>query len=111
MQQILAYETDLLEYGDIFDGSKEIEAKVEALKRGAGRTGRIDAMGGASPAIDYMKRAWSNPTPKRLAAIESGEQVVVGVNAITEGEPSPLGRRTGIDPDGRPAVEPTRSRG
>jgi (2R)-ethylmalonyl-CoA mutase len=93
MQQILAYETDLLEYGDIFDGSKVIEAKVEELKAAAREElARIDAMGGAIAAVESgaLKRALVESNAKRLAAIEAGEQVVVGVNRFTEGESSPL---------------------
>ncbi|MFN4017269.1 MAG: methylmalonyl-CoA mutase family protein [Reyranella sp.] len=94
LQQIVAFETDLLEYGDIFDGSKEIAARVEALKQEAlAEMGRIADMGGAIAAIEaaYMKQRLVESNLKRLAAIESGEQTVVGVNAYTEGAPSPLG--------------------
>src|SRR5437660_9198486 len=93
MQQIVAYETDLLEYGDLFDGSAEIAAKVEALKAEAlAEMQRIAEMGGAVAAIEaaYMKQRLVESNLKRLAAIEAGEQTVVGVNAFTEGEPSPL---------------------
>ena len=93
MQQIVAYETDLLEYADIFDGSAEITRKVEALKDEArAELARIDAMGGAVAAVDssYMKRQLVESNSNRLAAIEAGEQVVVGVNRWTETEPSPL---------------------
>ncbi|MDF3062050.1 MAG: methylmalonyl-CoA mutase, large subunit [Microvirga sp.] len=93
MQQILAYETDLLEYDDIFDGSKAIEAKVEELKSAArAELARIDAMGGAIAAVESgaLKQALVESNAKRLAAIEAGEQVVVGVNRFTEGAPSPL---------------------
>ncbi|HEX8168774.1 MAG TPA: protein meaA [Beijerinckiaceae bacterium] len=93
MQQILAYETDLLEYGDIFDGSHVIEAKVEELKAAAREElARIDAMGGAIAAVESgaLKRALVESNARRLAAIEAGEQVVVGVNRFQEGEPSPL---------------------
>jgi ethylmalonyl-CoA mutase len=93
MQQIMAYETDLLEYADIFDGSKVIEAKVEALKRDAREElRRIEAMGGAVAAIEssYMKQKLVESNAARLRQIESGEQVVVGVNRWTESEPSPL---------------------
>jgi (2R)-ethylmalonyl-CoA mutase len=93
MQQILAYETDLLEHEDVFDGSKVIEAKVAELKDAArAELARIDAMGGASAAVDTgaLKRALVESNAKRLAAIESGEQIVVGVNRYTQGEPSPL---------------------
>ena len=93
LQQIVAYETDLLEYADIFDGSIEIAAKVEALKQEAlGEMTRIADMGGAVAAIEqaYMKQRLVESNLKRLAAIEAGNQTVVGVNAFTEGEPSPL---------------------
>jgi (2R)-ethylmalonyl-CoA mutase len=93
LQQIVAYETDLLEYGDIFDGSGEIASKVEALKQDAlAEMKRIEEMGGAVAAIDsaYMKQRLVESNLRRLAAIEAGEQTVVGVNAFTEGEPSPL---------------------
>ena len=93
MQQIMAYETDLLDYADIFDGSHAIEAKVEALKDEArAEMARIEAMGGAVAAVEtsYMKRALVESNSARLAAIEAGEQVVVGVNRWTETEPSPL---------------------
>ncbi len=91
MQQIVAYETDLLEYGDIFDGSKEVEAKVEALKAEAlGELKIIDELGGAVAAIDYMKQRLVESNAERVSHIESGEQVVVGVNRWTESEPSPL---------------------
>ncbi len=91
MQQIVAYETDLLEYGDIFDGSKEIEARVEALKEEArAELAVIHDMGGAVAAIEYMKRRLVESNSVRLKAIENGEQIVVGVNKWTESEPSPL---------------------
>ncbi|MGE0701318.1 MAG: methylmalonyl-CoA mutase family protein [Hyphomicrobiaceae bacterium] len=91
MQQVLAYETDLLEYPDIFDGSKAIAAKVEALKAEArAELRRIEDMGGAVAAIDYMKRRLVESNTERLRKIETGEQVVVGVNRWTETEPSPL---------------------
>lgn len=93
LQQIVAYETDLLEYADIFDGSHAITEKVEALKAQAREElARIDAMGGAVAAIDssYMKQKLVESNTRRLKAIESGEQIVVGVNKFTEGAPSPL---------------------
>jgi len=93
MQQVVAYETDLLEYGDIFDGSTEIARKVEELKAEAREElARIDAMGGAVAAIEnsYMKQQLVESNTRRLEAIESGDQVVVGVNRWTETEPSPL---------------------
>jgi (2R)-ethylmalonyl-CoA mutase len=93
MQQILAYETDLLDYGDIFDGSAEIERKVDALKTEAKEElKRIDEMGGAVAAVEsgYMKQQLVESNTARLEAIERGEQVVVGVNKYLETEPSPL---------------------
>jgi (2R)-ethylmalonyl-CoA mutase len=93
MQQILAYETDLLEYGDIFDGSTVIAAKVAELAEAArAEIAAIDAMGGAVSAVDsgYMKSKLVESNAKRLAAIEAGEQIVVGVNRFTETEASPL---------------------
>jgi (2R)-ethylmalonyl-CoA mutase len=93
MQQILAYETDLLEYGDLFDGSPEIDRKVETLKREAREElDRIEQMGGAVAAVEsgYMKRQLVDANTARLEAIERGEQVVVGVNKYLESEPSPL---------------------
>jgi (2R)-ethylmalonyl-CoA mutase len=93
LQQIVAYETDLLEYGDIFEGSHEIEAKVEALKAEArAELAAVAEQGGAVKAVEsaYMKERLVESAARRLAAIESGEQMVVGVNAFTESEPSPL---------------------
>jgi (2R)-ethylmalonyl-CoA mutase len=91
MQQIMAYETDLLEYGDLFDGNPVVEAKVEALKAGArAELARIDAMGGAIAAIEYMKAELVTANGARLARIETGETVVVGVNRFVEAVPSPL---------------------
>jgi len=92
LQQIVAYETDLLEFGDIFDGSHEIAAKVGDLKQQArAALQEIDDMGGTVAAVDYMKRNLVESNAKRLQAIESGEQTVVGVNKFTEAEVSPLG--------------------
>ena len=93
MQQILAYETDLLDYGDIFDGSGEIARKVDDLKRQAREElARIEAMGGAVAAVDtgYLKQQLVESNTARLEAIERGEQVVVGVNKYLESETSPL---------------------
>ncbi len=91
MQQILAYETDLLEYGDLFDGNPAVNAKVEALKDGArAELRQIDAMGGAVQAIEHMKRQLVEANAARIARIESAETMVIGVNAYTNGEPSPL---------------------
>ena len=93
MQQILAYETDLLEYGDIFDGSPAIAAKVEELKREAKEElAHIEAMGGAVVAVEqgYMKHQLVESNTRRVEAIERGEQTVVGVNRFVESEVSPL---------------------
>ncbi len=92
-QQILAFETDLLQYEDIFDGSHVMDAKVEALKAEARQElARIEEMGGAIVAIEsaYMKEQLVSSNSARLAAIEAGEQVVVGVNRYVETAPSPL---------------------
>jgi (2R)-ethylmalonyl-CoA mutase len=91
MQQILAFETDLLEYGDLFDGNPTIEKKVNALKEGArAELKQIDGMGGAVEAIAYMKSRLVDSNAARIARIESGETIVVGVNKWATGEPSPL---------------------
>jgi len=93
MQQILAYETDLLDYGDIFDGSAEIDGKVEDLKAKAKEEiKRIEEMGGAVAAVEsgYMKQQLVESNTARLEAIERGEQIVVGVNKYLENEASPL---------------------
>lgn len=106
LQQIVAYETDLLEYDDIFDGSGVITAKVEALKAEArAELARIEEMGGAVAAVEssYMKQALVESNTARLARIESGEQVVVGVNRFTETAPSPL---TASDDGGILTVDP-----
>ena len=93
MQQILAYETDLLDYGDIFDGSGEITSKVEELKQQTREElKRIAEMGGAVAAVDtgYMKQQLVESNTTRLESIERGDQIVVGVNRYLESEPSPL---------------------
>ena len=93
MQQILAYETDLLDYGDIFDGSAEIAAKVEELKQAAlEELDHIERLGGAIAAVEmgYMKKQLVESNTARLEAIERNEQTVVGVNRFVETEPSPL---------------------
>ncbi len=93
LQQIVAYETDLLDYDDIFDGSSVIDAKVEELKAAAREElQRIGDRGGAIAAIEssYMKERLVESNAARLARIEAGEQVVVGVNKFTESAPSPL---------------------
>ncbi|WP_366553272.1 protein meaA [Aquibaculum sediminis] len=93
LQQILAYETDLLEYEDLFDGNPVVEAKVAALSAEAkAEMAKVEAMGGAVAAIEngYMKERLVESAVARFRAIEAGEQVVVGVNRFTESEPSPL---------------------
>ena len=93
LQQIMAYETDLLEFGDIFNGSTEIAALVERLKREArAEIAAIDAIGGVVKAIETgaLKAKLVESNMRRLEAIERGEQIVVGVNAFTNSEPSPL---------------------
>jgi (2R)-ethylmalonyl-CoA mutase len=105
LQQILAYETDLLEFGDIFDGSTEIAGFVAQLKvQAREELDRIDAMGGAVAAVDssYMKQKLVESNSRRLSAIESGEQVVVGVNRWQDSADSPLAAGEGaimtVDP-------------
>lgn len=91
MQQIMAYETDLLEYGDLFDGNPAVAARVEALKDGArAELALLDGMGGAIAAIDYMKSQLVSSNAARLNRVEDGETIVVGVNRWQQGEPSPL---------------------
>ncbi len=91
MQQILAYETDLLEYDDLFDGNPAVDRKVAELKDGArAELAQIDAMGGAVAAIEYMKSRLVESNSERLSRIEAKETVVVGVNRWTEAAPSPL---------------------
>jgi (2R)-ethylmalonyl-CoA mutase len=93
MQQILAYETDLLEYADIFDGSAVIAGKVDEIKRAAlEELDHIEKLGGAIAAVEtgYMKGRLVESNTARLEAIERNEQVVIGVNRYLETEPSPL---------------------
>ena len=93
LQQILAFETDLLEYGDLFTGNPAVEAKVEELCAAAREElARIDALGGAIAAVEssYMKERLVASAVERFAAIEAGDMTVVGVNKFTETEPSPL---------------------
>ena len=93
LQQILAYETDLLEYPDIFEGSVVVRSKVDDLKAQAREEiDRILGMGGVIAAIDsgYMKSALVRSMSERMSAINTGEQIVVGLNRWTEGIPSPL---------------------
>ncbi len=91
IQQVLAYETDILEYPDIFEGSKVMEALVQELLEGARAEMAVVAEhGGAVEAVPYMKAALVNSHRDRIRRIEEGEQVVVGQNRFTESEPSPL---------------------
>jgi (2R)-ethylmalonyl-CoA mutase len=93
MQQILAYETDLLEYGDVFEGSPAIAAKVAELKQAAKEElAQIEKMGGTVAAVEqgYLKQQLVESNSRRVEAIERGEQIVVGVNRFVETEASPL---------------------
>jgi (2R)-ethylmalonyl-CoA mutase len=93
LQQVLAFESDLLEYEDIFDGSHVIEAKVAELVAGArAEMDRVQAMGGAIAAVEsgYMKQELVSAHAARRGRIESGEEVIVGVNRFETTEPSPL---------------------
>jgi len=106
MQQILAYETDLLEFDDLFDGNPVVDAKVEALKDGArAELANLESMGGAKGAIDYMKSRLVEANADRIGRIEAGETVVVGVNKFASGEPSPLMTGDGGIMTVDPAVE------
>jgi len=92
-QQVLAYETDLLEYGDLFDGSHVVEAKTDELVEEArAELDRVLEMGGAVTAVEnaYMKQRLVESHTDRLRAIESGELTIVGVNAYETGVESPL---------------------
>jgi ethylmalonyl-CoA mutase len=98
MQQILAYETDLLEYGDVFDNSPVVAGKVSELKAAArDEVKHIEALGGTVAAVEsgYLKQQLVESNSRRVEAIERGEQIVVGVNRFTETEPSPLAAAAG----------------
>jgi (2R)-ethylmalonyl-CoA mutase len=93
MQQVLAFESDLLEYDDLFRGSEVVAAKVDEIKRGArAEIDRVLALGGGVDAVEsgYLKSALVSSLALRRRRIESGEDVVVGVNRFTETEPNPL---------------------
>src|SRR5437763_64700 len=93
MQQVLAFESDLLEYEDLFEGSKVVEAKVDEIAEGArAEIDRILDMGGAVSAVEsgYLKSALVSSLAQRRRRIESGDDIVVGVNRFTESEPNPL---------------------
>ena len=97
MQQVLAYETDLLEYGDIFDGSHVVEQRTAELRDAARREfEEILSLGGAYASVDEMKRRLVASMAERTRRIESGEQTVVGVNAYVESASSPLGGNDSI---------------
>ena len=98
LQQIMAYETDLLDHDDILAGAPVIEAKVRQLKDAAQtELKRIEDMGGALAAVEsgYMKQALVASNARRVAAIEAGDEIVVGVNAFTETARSPLAAQAG----------------
>ena len=91
LQQVLAFESDLLEYDDIFDGSHVIEAKVAELVEGArAEIDRVQAMGGAIASVEYMKSELVSSHANRRARIENGDEIIVGVNRFETTEPSPL---------------------
>jgi ethylmalonyl-CoA mutase len=93
LQQVLAYETDLLEYEDLFAGSRVVEAKVASIVDGArAEMSRVQAAGGAVAAVEsgYMKAQLVSSLAERRRRIESGDEVVVGVNRFTTSEPNPL---------------------
>jgi ethylmalonyl-CoA mutase len=97
IQQVLAYETDLLEYPDLFEGSVVMEGLVAELLDGAREEmARVEEQGGAVEAVPYMKAALVESHRERIRRIESGEQVMVGVNRYEETEPSPLTADGGI---------------
>ncbi len=91
IQQVLAFESDLLEYGDIFEGSTVIAAKTaELVEAASAELADVEALGGAFEAIDELKRRLVRSQAERVRRIETGEQLVVGVNSFTETAPSPL---------------------
>jgi (2R)-ethylmalonyl-CoA mutase len=112
IQQVLAYESDLLEYGDLFEGSIVVEGKVQQLVAGAtAEIEKVLAMGGVTPAVEtgYLKAALVGSHAERRARIESGEDKVVGVNCFETTEPSPLTADLDtaimqVDPDSERAV-------
>ncbi|HXG19532.1 MAG TPA: protein meaA [Methylomirabilota bacterium] len=91
IQQILAYETDILEYEDLFDGSRVIEARTNEIKKAAwAEVERVQELGGVIAALDYVKEQLVASHTERVRRINAGEQIVVGVNKFTETAPSPL---------------------
>ena len=114
MQQVLAFETDLLEYEDIFDGSHVIEAKTAELAEAAwAELDEVLELGGAFEAIDELKRRLVRSQAERVRRIETGEQKVVGVNCFTETAPSPLLGDGVVEqhPQGRPGGRGRADRG
>jgi len=119
IQQVLAYETDLLEYPDIFEGSKVMDGLVAELIEGAqAELDVVDEHGGAVAAVDYMKAALVDSHRERIRRIEACEQVVVGLNKYEDSEPSPLTADAeggilvvdpGVEAQQREAVEQWRS--
>ena len=106
MQQILAFETDLLEFEDLFDGAPVVEGKVAELKAGARDVlKRIDEVGGAVAAVPWMKEALVGSNKDRVARIETGDLAVIGVNKYVEGEASPLSAGDGAIQTVDPQVE------
>ena len=108
LQQIVAFETDLLEYDDVFAGSPVIAAKVAELKaEAAEELARIERIGGTLAAGEsgYMKECLVESHARRVAAIEAGAQTVVGVNAYTATQPSPLTGNAGVAMTFDPSVE------
>lgn len=103
MQQVLAYETDLLEYADIFDGSHVVEARTAEIREAArAEFDDVMSLGGAFEAVDTLKGRLVKSMAERTRRVESGDQIVVGVNRFTESESSPLGGEGNIvkvDPD------------
>ena len=109
IQQILAYETDLLDYPDIFEGSQVMDGLVDELADGArAEMAVVDEQGGAVEAVNYMKTQLVESHRARVQRIESGEQKVIGQNVYTEHEPSPL--QEGED-GGIMSVDPTVEQG
>ena len=97
MQQVLAYETDLLEHDDLFDGSIVVERRTAELRDAAqAELDDVLAQGGAFDAVDVLKSRLVASMAERTRRIESGEQTVVGVNAFTDGTESPLGGSNAI---------------
>ena len=94
MQQILAFETDLLEYEDIFDNNAVIEKKVSSIKESVNiKLRKIEELGGTESALEFMKTSLVSSNAKRLEKIEKGETMIVGVNAFTSNEKSPFSRK------------------